>query len=58
MWGAAPCEPIRTIFGTVGHLVDVINCAKFHVDRSWGFSLGGARKTPLPSASEVVLNTV
>ena len=36
-----PCEPIPTIFGTLGHLVDIINYAKFHLDRSRiGFGIG------------------
>ena len=40
MCGAAPSEPIETIFGTLSHLMDVINSAKFNLDRSRGFGLG------------------
>ena len=44
MWEAAPSEPIQTIFGTLGHLMDVINYAKFHVDRSRGIGLAGVER--------------
>jgi hypothetical protein len=36
VWGADPTEPIVIIFGTSRDLADVINCAKFHIDRSRG----------------------
>jgi hypothetical protein len=42
IWGAAPSQPIVTIFGTFSGLADVINCAKFQNDRSRGFCWVGA----------------
>ena len=44
MWGAAPFEPIKTIFGTLSHLMDVINCAKLNIDWSRGFALADVEK--------------
>ena len=59
MWGAAPSEPIETIFGTLSHLMDVINCGKFNLDRPRGvWARGTSEKCMLPFESEVVLNTV
>jgi hypothetical protein len=34
--GADPTEPIVMIFGTSRDLADLINCAKFDIDRSRG----------------------
>jgi hypothetical protein len=42
IWGAAPSQPIVTIFGMSCGLADIINCAKFHNDRSRGFCSVGA----------------
>ena len=42
--GNSSSEPIQTIFGTLSHLVDIINCAKFHLNRSRGFDLEGVWK--------------
>jgi hypothetical protein len=36
IWGAAPSQPIVTVFGTFSGLADIINCAKFQNDRSRG----------------------
>jgi hypothetical protein len=41
IWGADSIEPIVIICVTSRDLADVINCAKFHIDRSRGY--GGAR---------------
>jgi hypothetical protein len=40
--GAAPGQPIQTIFGTLGNLADLINRAKFHVDWLRGFGWADA----------------
>jgi hypothetical protein len=40
MWGAAPSQPIVTIFGRCSGLADVINCAKFQNHWSRCFSGG------------------
>jgi hypothetical protein len=42
--GADPIEPIVIIFGTSRDLADIINCAKFHIDRSRGYGVGGGPK--------------
>ena len=39
--GAARSEPNPTNFGTSRKLADVINRAKFHLDRLRGFGWGG-----------------
>jgi hypothetical protein len=43
--GAASSQPIATIFGTWRILTDVINRAKFNLDRLRGFGWAGARKS-------------
>ena len=57
-WGTAPSEPIQTNFGSLSHLMDIINFAKFHIDQSKGFDFGDIRKTQCFLESDVVLNTV
>jgi hypothetical protein len=42
IWGAAPSQPIITIFGMFNGLADLINCAKFQNDWLRGFCLVGA----------------
>ena len=54
MWRAAPSEPIHIILGTLSYLIDIINCAKFYLDRSRGFR--ASEKRMFASESEVVLN--
>ena len=44
MWGGARSEPVQTIFGTLGHLMDGINCAQFYVDRSRVIGLAGVER--------------
>jgi hypothetical protein len=44
MRGAAPSQPIPTIFGTLGGLTDVIHHTNFRYNRSRGFSLAGTQK--------------
>jgi hypothetical protein len=43
-----PTEPIVIIFGTSRDLVDLINCAKFHIDRSRGYGVAGVQKSHVP----------
>jgi hypothetical protein len=45
IWGADPTELIVIIFGTSRDLTDVINCAKFHIDRSRGYGGAGVQKS-------------
>ena len=40
MWGDSPSKPIATKFCRSVELADVINRAKFHLDRSRGFACG------------------
>ena len=40
MWGDSPSEPIAIKFCRSVELADVINRAKFHLDRSRGFACG------------------
>jgi hypothetical protein len=40
-----PTEPIVTIFGTSRELTDVINCAKFRIDRSRGYDRPEVQKS-------------
>ena len=57
MWGAAPSEPIRTIFGTLSHPMDFINFAKFYFDGQ-GVSVWGRPKhafIPLKAKSSLTL---
>jgi hypothetical protein len=48
IWGADPTKPIVIIFGTSRELADVINCAKFHIDRSRGYGGAGVQKSHVP----------
>ena len=41
MCGAAPSQPIATVFGTSCILADAINPAKFHFDQLRGFGREG-----------------
>lgn len=43
--GAAPSQWMPTIFGISSKLADVINHAKFHIDKLRGFGLTEARKS-------------
>ena len=45
MCGAAPSQPIPTIFDTSCILADAINRAKVHLDRLSGFGWAAARKS-------------
>jgi hypothetical protein len=40
--GAAHSQPIPTVFDTLRNPVDLINRAKFHIDRLRGFGLAGS----------------
>ena len=51
--GGTHSEPIQTIFGTLCHLIDVINYAKFHLDRSMSFGSGDIGKMLVSFESEV-----
>jgi hypothetical protein len=48
MWGANPTERMAIIFGTSRNLADVINCAKFHIDRPRGYGGAGIQKSHVP----------
>ena len=58
MRGGAPLNQFKPFFGTLSHLMDVINCAKFNIDRSRGFGLGDVGKMHVFSESEAVLSTI
>jgi hypothetical protein len=51
--GAAPSQPIPTVFGTTGNLTNVINHAKIHVDRLNGLGLAGTRKSYVSKGKRV-----
>jgi hypothetical protein len=48
IWGADPTEPIVINFCTSRDLADLINCAKFHFDRSRGYGVAGVQKSHVP----------
>jgi hypothetical protein len=48
IWGEDPTEQIVIIFGTSRDLADVINCAKFHIDRSRGYDGPDVQKSHVP----------
>ena len=58
MWEAVPSEMIQIMFGTLSHLMDIINCAKFNIDWSTDFGLWTSKKCMFPFESKVVLNNV
>jgi len=58
IWGEAPTAPIKTKFCVVGHLADVITCAKFQVVFFRGYDFTGGRISHFPIAFCMGLTTV
>ena len=58
MWGAAPFEPIQTVFGTLNHLMDLINCANLISIGQRISAWATTEKCMFPFDCDVVLNTV
>jgi hypothetical protein len=48
MWGADPTKPIVNIFRTSCDLANLIDCAKFDIDRSRGYDGAGVQKSHVP----------
>ena len=57
MWGDSPSKPIATNFYWYVELADVINRAKFHLDRSRGFACGKSQNLAFAFESKTVLTT-
>jgi hypothetical protein len=43
-----PLNRLLSFFCTSRDLADVINCAKFHIDRSRGYGVAGVQKSHVP----------
>jgi hypothetical protein len=46
--GADPTEPIVITFDISRDLNDIINCAKFHIDRLRGYGVAEVQKSHVP----------
>jgi len=57
IWPGAPLSPICTNFGLRVLLVDVINCAKFYLNRLRVWILWGVEVWPLALGCNVAVNT-
>jgi hypothetical protein len=43
-----PLNRLLSFFGASHDLADVINCAKFHINRSRGYGVAGVQKSHVP----------